>query len=221
MYFKLINYIHFCTTFFYENEREHDGEGTSPPRHVEIATTRRRGLLVASKREEEHDEEGQGPPRHIEKERRTRWGIATTRRGGCPPPRCVIGTTWERAPPFPCVAPVRVVRTFFLKKGKFAGAPCTPPLDLLDRLILIASWSWHSGRGCRRVWGWVVVGEEETKKKLKFNLHVTVQSRDSTRVKLDLVISTHGSYYIIGLLLYNILHFMYQKKHKIKEISMV
>ncbi len=189
-----------------------------------MATTRWRGvcpLLVASKREEEHDEEGQGPPRHIEKERRTRWGIATTRRGGCPPPRCVIGTTWERAPPFPCVAPVRVVRTFFLKKGKFASAPCMPPLDLLNCLVLVVSWSWRSGHGCRRVWGWVVVGEEETKKKLKFNLHVTVQSRDSTRVKLDLVISTHGSYYIIGLLLYNILHFIYQKKHKIKEISMV
>ncbi len=180
-----------------------------------MATTRRREvcpLLVASKRKGEHDGEGASPPRR---------GIATTRRGGCPPPRCVIGTTWERAPPFPCVAPVRVVRTFFLKKGKFAGAPCTPPLDLLDCLVLVASWSWRSGRGCRRVWGWVVVGEEETKKKLKFNLHVTVQSRDSTRVKLDLVISTHGSYYIIGLLLYNILHFIYQKKHKIKEISMV
>ena len=63
--------------------------------------------------------------------------------------------------------------------------------------------------------------KKKQKKRLKFNLHVTVQSHDSTRVKRDLVISTHESYYIIGLLLYNILHFIYQKKDKIKEISMV
>ena len=101
------------------------------------------------------------------------------------------------------------------------------PLDLLNHLVLISvvphphrimviveSW-WCSHCGCCRVWGWVVVGEEEMKKKgLKFNLHVMVQAHESTRVKLDLMISTHESYYIIGLLLYNILHFIYQKEIK-------
>ena len=53
MYFKLINYIHFCTTFFYENEREHDREGTGPPRHVEIATTRRGGRCPPHRVKEE------------------------------------------------------------------------------------------------------------------------------------------------------------------------
>jgi len=129
--------------------QQRDEEGYAP------SSSRQKGKKNTTKRKGEHDGEGASPPHR---------GIATTRRGGCPPPRCVIGTTWERAPPFPCVAPVRVVRTFFLKKGKFAGAPCTPPLNLLDRLVLVVSWSWRSGHGCRRVWGWVVVGEEETKK---------------------------------------------------------
>ncbi len=60
-----------------KKERRTRRGGWRPPRHVEMATTRRRGvcpLLVTSKREEEHDEEGQGPPRCIEKERRTRRG---------------------------------------------------------------------------------------------------------------------------------------------------
>ena len=62
MYFKLINYIHFCTTFFYENEREHDGEGTSPPRHVLVSfLTRRGGIYPSSSRSCHFNTMGRAP----------------------------------------------------------------------------------------------------------------------------------------------------------------
>ena len=69
------------------------------------------------------------------------------------------------------------------------------PLDLLD--LLRPSTPLSSSRHGRGVVGRVGGGwRRRNEKKLEFNLHVTVQSRDSTR-KRDLVISTHESYYII------------------------
>src|SRR6266511_4250672 len=85
MYFKLINYIHFCTTFFMKMRENMTGRAPALPIVLKWQQRDEEGdaLLVASKRKEntmerasalpvvlkwqQHDEEGHAPRRRVKK----------------------------------------------------------------------------------------------------------------------------------------------------------
>ena len=174
-----------------KKETKHDGEGTDPP-HREMATMQWGGaypLLVASKRKWEND----GALPVVEQQQCNKEGhvLSSSRCGND-------------------VVPVRVV-SLFQKKGKFGGRTLyAQPLDLVPQppwppwlSCLRPSTPSSSSRHGRGLVG-RVVGEEETKKSWSSTYMWRCSHVTQTRVKRDLVISTHESYYFIGLLLYNI-----------------